>query len=189
MGAIPVSGRSPGGGHGNPSQYSCWEDSKHRGAWWAAVHGVTKSWTWLKWLSTRASWWRGPLYWNLRMGNSRQGWSLERDRVVWRMVMWGQSRLCSREWPGPGRDCAHIGIVYLEGSERLCGLEMFQRGRGSLGMTVRIVLLWNILKDTLLYFRYYSEIVPVWYLCLLMGQYFCAFMCGEVQSVGESHFS
>ena len=37
------------------------------------------------------------------------------------------------EWPGPGRDCAHIGIVYLEASERLWGLEMFQRGRGSLG--------------------------------------------------------
>ena len=65
------------------------------------------------------------------------------------------------EWPGPGRDCAHIGIVYLEASERLWGLEMFQRGRGSLGMTVRIVLLWNILKDTLLCFRFYSEIVPV----------------------------
>ena len=69
--------------------------------------------------------------------------------------------MCSMEWPGPGRDCAHIGIVYLEASERLWGLEMFQRGRGSLGMTVRIVLLWNILKDTLLCFRFYSEIVPV----------------------------
>lgn len=49
--------------------------------------------------------------------------------------------------------------------------------------------LWSILKGTLLCFRYYSEIVPVRYLYWLMGQYFCAFMCGEVQSVGESHFS
>lgn len=96
-----------------------------------------------------------------------------------------QSHLHSMEWPGPGR----IGISYLEASERLWGLEMFQRGRGSLEMAVRIVLLWSILKGTLSCFRYYSEIVPVRYLYWLMGQYFCAFMCGKVQSVGESHFS
>ena len=40
---IPGSGRSPGGGHGNPLQYSRLEDSMHRGAWRAAVHGVAKS--------------------------------------------------------------------------------------------------------------------------------------------------
>ena len=36
---------SPGEGHGNPLQYSCLENSMDRGAWWATVHGVTKSWT------------------------------------------------------------------------------------------------------------------------------------------------
>ena len=36
---------SPGGGHGNPLQYSCLENSMDKGAWWATVHGVTKSWT------------------------------------------------------------------------------------------------------------------------------------------------
>ena len=40
---IPGSGRSPGGGHGNPPQYSCLENPMDRGAWWAAVHGVAKS--------------------------------------------------------------------------------------------------------------------------------------------------
>ena len=45
MGSIPGSGRSPGGGHGNPLQYSCPEKPMERGAWWAMVHGVTKSWT------------------------------------------------------------------------------------------------------------------------------------------------
>ena len=45
VGLIPGSGRSPGGGNGNPLQYSCLEDSMDRGAWQAAVHGVTKSWT------------------------------------------------------------------------------------------------------------------------------------------------
>ena len=49
---IPGSGRSPGGGHGNPLQYSCLENPMDRGAWRATVHGVTKSWTRLKWLST-----------------------------------------------------------------------------------------------------------------------------------------
>ena len=42
---IPGLGRSPGGGHGNPLQYSCLENPMDRGAWWATVHGVTKSWT------------------------------------------------------------------------------------------------------------------------------------------------
>ena len=45
---IPGSGRSPGGGHGNPLQYSCLEKSMDRGAWQATVHGVTKSRTQLK---------------------------------------------------------------------------------------------------------------------------------------------
>ena len=42
-GSIPDSGRSPGVGNGNPLQYSCLENSTDRGAWWATVHGVTKS--------------------------------------------------------------------------------------------------------------------------------------------------
>ena len=42
-GFIPVSGRSPGGGNGNPLQYSCLENSMDRGGWHAAVHGVVKS--------------------------------------------------------------------------------------------------------------------------------------------------
>ena len=42
-GSIPVSGRSPGGGNGNPLQYSCLENPMDRGAWWATVHGSQKS--------------------------------------------------------------------------------------------------------------------------------------------------
>ena len=40
-------GWSPGEGNGNPLQYSCLENPMDRGAWWATVYGVTKSWTWL----------------------------------------------------------------------------------------------------------------------------------------------
>ena len=43
-GSIPGLGRSPGEGNGYPLQYSCLENSMDRGAWWATVHGVTKSW-------------------------------------------------------------------------------------------------------------------------------------------------
>ena len=46
-GSIPRSGRSPGGGHGNPLQYFCLENPMDRGAWRAIDHGVAKSWTWL----------------------------------------------------------------------------------------------------------------------------------------------
>ena len=42
-GLIPESGRSPGGGHGNPLQYSCLENLMVRGAWWATVYKVTKN--------------------------------------------------------------------------------------------------------------------------------------------------
>ena len=42
-GSIPGSGRSPGEGNGNPLQDSCLENPMDGGAWWAAVHGVTKS--------------------------------------------------------------------------------------------------------------------------------------------------
>ena len=45
VGSIPGLGRSPGEGNGNPLQCSCLENPLDRGAWWATVHGVTKSQT------------------------------------------------------------------------------------------------------------------------------------------------
>ena len=45
LGSIPQSGRSPGEGNGNSLQYSCLENPMDRGAWWATVHRVAKSWT------------------------------------------------------------------------------------------------------------------------------------------------
>ena len=47
LASIPGWGRSPGGGNGNPLQYSCLGNPMDRGAWWATVHGVGKNWTWL----------------------------------------------------------------------------------------------------------------------------------------------
>ena len=42
MGSIPGLGRSPGGGNGNPLQYSYLENPTDRGAWWATAHGVAE---------------------------------------------------------------------------------------------------------------------------------------------------
>ena len=58
MGSVLGSGRSPGGGHSNPLQYSCLENPMDRGAWWATVHGATKSRTQLKCMHT--STWKAP---------------------------------------------------------------------------------------------------------------------------------
>ena len=41
-GLIPGSGRSPGGGNGNPLQYSCLGNPMGREAWWATIHEVTE---------------------------------------------------------------------------------------------------------------------------------------------------
>ena len=46
--SLPGSRRSPGVGNGNTLQYSCLENPMDRGAWWATVHEVAKSWTQLK---------------------------------------------------------------------------------------------------------------------------------------------
>ena len=43
VGLIPGSGRSPGGGNGNPLQYSCLENSMDRGAWQASLYEIAES--------------------------------------------------------------------------------------------------------------------------------------------------
>ena len=55
LGSSPGSGRSPGGGHGNPFQHSCLENPMDRGTWQATVHGIAKSQTQLKQLSIYAN--------------------------------------------------------------------------------------------------------------------------------------
>ena len=60
-GSIPGSGRAPGGGHGNPLQYSSLGNPMDREAWQATVHGATKSWTHLSNVSTAVKRWPCPL--------------------------------------------------------------------------------------------------------------------------------
>ena len=76
-------------GNGSPPQYSCLENPVDREAWWAAVHGVAQSCTWLKWLSMHACIGEGN-------GNALQYSCLEkpRDRGAWWAAVYGvaQSR-------------------------------------------------------------------------------------------------
>ena len=58
MDSVPGLERFRGGTNGNLPQYSCLENLMDRGAWWATVHGVEKSWTWLNsWACTHSSFW------------------------------------------------------------------------------------------------------------------------------------
>ena len=86
-GLTPGSGRSPGGGHGNPLQYFCLEDPTDRGAWRATAHGVTKSWTQVFFISWSA-WGRKTLWMRKEKPSSLkrlQLWTLWASQVV-RMV-------------------------------------------------------------------------------------------------------
>ena len=75
-GSIPGLGRPPEGGHGNPLQCSYLENPMDRGAWWATVHGVAKSRTWLKRLSNNN---------NLILPLQLQGWLRAQGCVGWGM--------------------------------------------------------------------------------------------------------
>ena len=63
LGSIPGLRRFPGGGNGNPVQYSCLENPRDGGAWWAAVYGLTQSWTQLKRLSSSSSMLTSWVHW------------------------------------------------------------------------------------------------------------------------------
>ena len=63
LGSIPELGRSPGEGNGNPIQGSCLENSMDREVWWAVVHGVAKSRTWLNnWTHTHYCIWLASIF-------------------------------------------------------------------------------------------------------------------------------
>ena len=82
VGGIPGLGRSPGEGNSNLLQYSCLENPRDRGAWWAAIYGVAQSRTWLKWLSSSSSQYSC-------LGNPM-------DRGVWRATVYGVTK--SQTW-------------------------------------------------------------------------------------------
>ena len=94
--SIPGSGRSPGGGHGNPLQYSCLENPTDRGVWQATVHMVAKSRTQLKQFSIH-------VHRELSNGRSR----LEKrkrvriSKVIMGSSLWNLGYLWDHKWQHP----------------------------------------------------------------------------------------
>ena len=71
MGSIPGSGRSAGGGNGNPLQYSCLRNPMERAAWWATVHGVSKELD-----MTEHAWSQGPFKTLSKYSHTQRYWGL-----------------------------------------------------------------------------------------------------------------
>ena len=123
-GLIPGSGGSPGGGHGNPLKYSCLENPRDRGTWWATVHGVTESRTRLKRLGTHA-----------HVG--KEGWGRWLSALAYKHVF---RPLVSVGWPsGPhpqlslrSSSLQTLCSAFSQGSVRE-GLTPAQRGGGKRG--------------------------------------------------------
>ena len=76
-GLIHGSGRSPGGGHGNPLRFSCLENPMGRGAWQPTVHKVAKSQTQLKELRTHTNKARNKEVWGRFMKKEIGHWTRE----------------------------------------------------------------------------------------------------------------
>ena len=105
---IPGSRRSPGGGHGNPLQYSCLENPMDREAWWAPVHGVANSQThWSDWLHNKAHILHhrkqaGSWAWILLitlLGRRLQLWLISDIKYIWTHIILTS---LSRQRTGPG---------------------------------------------------------------------------------------
>ena len=79
-GSIPGLGRSLGGGHGNPLQFSCLENLMDRAAWQDTVHRVTQSWTQLKRLNTHARYTHDTRF--IRLGEISHGISTKTRGIL-----------------------------------------------------------------------------------------------------------
>ena len=91
MGSIPGSGRSPGGGNGNPLQYSCLGNPMERQAWRATVHGVAESWTPL-------SDWAGTNLEEVTHNSVSQFWNIQWEAANFFMVVYFGPSTLSMLW-------------------------------------------------------------------------------------------
>jgi len=117
LSSISRSGKSPGEGNGNPLQYSCLENSMDRGAWRAAVHGVTKSWTWLSNWAFK----NGSLIINLEMWLVRSPWCQvkSKSRKQWQASGAGHFRKQWQEHSGWKQSLHTQSVVFAAVVRRL----------------------------------------------------------------------
>ena len=97
-GSIPGLGRSPGEGNGNPLPYSCLENRMDRGAWWATVHGVIKSWTRLSYVT-----------FTFHFHALKKEMATHSSILAWRIPGTGEPG-----WPVPGISQYHMPLVLLQ---------------------------------------------------------------------------
>ena len=99
-GSIPGYWRCPGAGNGNSLQYSCLENSMDRGAWWATVHGVAESRTWLSTLTRKHIWLLSPKAGTLNSFTN----SVQDDSALYEI---------KRTFKGPvNLKCCHAGFCF-----------------------------------------------------------------------------
>ena len=115
--SIPGSGRSPGEGNGNSLQYFCLENPMDRGAWWATVHGVTKSQTRLSDRHTWTNHWTPrdfPYFPGLRVGSQAVLWEgADGSRGHLKLILegvLGKHSLGSHIWKTSLRNRRQIGL-------------------------------------------------------------------------------
>ena len=113
VGSIPGSGRSPGVGNSNPLQYSCLENPRDRGAWWAAVYGVAHGQTQLTRLISSTSQYS-------HLGNPM-------ERKAWWATVQGSQRV---RYDQSDLVCTHSGISLLDS---FCNINMTQCRQNSQG--------------------------------------------------------
>ena len=92
--SIPGSGRPPGEGNGNPLQYSYLGNPMDRGAWWATVHRVAKSQTWLSDF-TLATWCEEPTHW--KRPDAGKDWGQEEKGATEDEIVGWHHRLSGHE--------------------------------------------------------------------------------------------
>ena len=113
-GLIPGSPSSPGGGHGNPLQYSCLENPMDRGAWWATVHRVAQSRTRLKRLSMHTC-----MYMCVCFSWTRRKWLSVHTCMYMCVLLWlSHVWLCDPIDPSPPDSSVH-GILQARVLEQL----------------------------------------------------------------------
>ena len=102
----------PGEGNGNPLQYSCLENPMHGGAWWATVHGVTKSWTRLSEFTNTTTTSQGYGF------SSGHVWMWELDREEsWVPKNWCFWTVVLKKTPESPLDCKEFQPVHPKGDQ------------------------------------------------------------------------
>ena len=87
-----------GEGNGNPLQCSCLENPRDSGAWWAAVYGVTQSWTWLKWLSSSSSIYSISVHLYFRSSSIQSECNLHFPECTWRACFSTMGKRVEVKW-------------------------------------------------------------------------------------------